>query len=254
MLARIPTLAAALLVATQLGWAGDASNPEITDPPGDAGAAASFGDITAAWLEERGPNVVGTLRLAQLPEQPIGDTYMLLADVNGTTYAWGLFRSSIPTDFYWYGTWQRGSGPAGPLEQGEGQLAPGSPGTVTFSIPRAYLGATNGTVLAKLTAVTEVCLCGGVGPVALPQQQGLTETVFDTAEGADYTVVGVGPAVGNATSPAPSPAPPAALDATASPPGDTSAAPDRPTPGAEAALAALAVGAASLAAGLRRRR
>jgi hypothetical protein len=247
----------ALLTALALpAAAGDEANPEITDPAGDAGPAAGWGDITAGWLNETATEVTGVLVFAQLtPQVPPGYNWFVTFDVVGQAYAMGAGVGPDGAVAGWYSTWDSSAGPTdiqtGPAEVSGTQL--------TLHIPKDY--AFNGTNPARITGITAssgqlnpVFFAPLAAPVPLPAYN-----EFDGATGADYNravAPGTTPAPtpgagGNTTTPGTTPGP--GGNAT-TPGGNTTTPPPPPaaTPGLEMALVAGGVAAAAIVA--RRRR
>lgn len=185
----------AVLAVSALALAGDEANPEITDAPGDAGPAAAWGDIVNGWLNDTNTDIVGTLKLAQLPASPPeGTAYYLVADIGtgpNATFGWGVGIIAGQPAFF-YGHWDRQAGPTD-FNTGQGTIttgAPQQPGTVEMLLPRAFAdNVTAGTKLTTLEAGTgqlNPAFSVAPLPLPLPGTTGFVQT--DTATGNDYTV------------------------------------------------------------------
>jgi hypothetical protein len=238
-------LSLVLLVAAAAG-AGTEQQPEMTDPPGDAGAGAAWGDIVAGWLNDSATDVSATMKLAQLAAQPPGTAWFFVADVGSganATFGWGAFLDEGAALNFFYGHWDRQAGPTD-IQEGAGEVkAAGAnvPGYVTALLPKAF--ADNATAGAKLTGfaagtgqLTPVDLVGTPVPLPLPGAAGFVSA--DDAAGSDYTLAS-GPGT-NATSPGPAAGGASPANATGS-----GAPPPARTPGPQAALTLAVLAAAA---------
>lgn len=199
-------LALALLLAS-VASAHHTGSPVFTDPPGDAGPAGPWGDITDGWVDLEGDHLAFALGLAQLPAEPVGDTWVMTFTTGDGTMAVGAFQDPGAGLAFFVAPWDPATGPTGPIQMVEGTKEPGTPGALNISVPLAMLNLTAGSVLGKVGATTGVCFC--VSGQGTPLDPPSTMQALDTAAGEDWRVPPNGTASSNTTGP-PSPAPAAA--------------------------------------------
>lgn len=253
---RTTVLLAALALAALPARAGDASNPEIDDPPNDAGGGNTWGDITIGFVNDTASDIVVTLSISLIPPSvPNGYVYYWLADIgtgdNATMGCALFFFANSPQ--YGCAHWDREQGPTDDLE-GTGSFTPGQPGTVVLNLPRSVaMDPPAGTAVTALEAGTGTVVFAPIPPGTpipisvgqfIPDDVAAAERDYALAQGPAAGAPG-GPSIqgpgGNGS----------AGNGTGNTTGEPAPAPAR-TPGVEAPLAAAAVAAVALAA--RRRR
>jgi hypothetical protein len=256
-------LLSALLFLASPAMAGDAKNPEITDPAGDAGPGSGWGDLTAGWLNDSATAITMTLQLDKLPAAAPGYTWLVVATISGEEFGWGASSGGNQGggDLYFYGK-NPSQGFTDFKSDGKGEIKTGQPGTVSAELPKTY--APNATLGVKVTGLAAstgqfnfaAAIAAGTVPAPFPDAVYYTE--MDAAQGKDYVIAFGAPgssappqAGPNGTTPTPSPGPGGAPSPspTATP---TPSPTPQATPGIEAPVAAALLGLA--AAGARRRR
>jgi hypothetical protein len=193
-----------LLLLAPLTMAHHTGSPVLTDPPGDAGAAGAWGDITEGWVHDEGDHLEFVLTLAQLPDQPIGDTWVMTFASGNGTMAVGAFQDPGAGLRFFLAPWDPATGPTGPVKPLEGKKEPGTPGSMNITVPLAALNLTASSVLGKVGAATGFCACLQGAPVQPPSAM----QAFDTAVGEDWKMpAAANNTPANTTSPLPPPAP-----------------------------------------------
>lgn len=136
---RLTVLLPLLVLGLPVVGAGSAEDPELTDPAGDADppAADLYADGLAAWIEPRESEVAFFIRVAQIDQPPPSVGYLVIFDANGSSYYAGAVGAPPTLDrAYVHGEWDRETD--FPVEGGEeitGELATGSPATITLRVP-----------------------------------------------------------------------------------------------------------------------
>ncbi|HEV8361400.1 MAG TPA: hypothetical protein VGR28_13200 [Candidatus Thermoplasmatota archaeon] len=221
-------LAAALLALAAPAVAHhDGDEPDFTDASGDAGAAANWGDLAAGWFEDTPAAVEVQLQVAKLPAAgPSLYAWVAVADIGGATFFWGAYYDAPPTEAgFVHGLLDRSTGEALDLRDGEGAFAPGEPGTLNATLPKAYVVEVLGAPLPAGTIMTHVGALSGqaVGGGALGLNLPASIHGFDDAAGPDIALTAsavdarawwytnetaAGPSLNATSSPAPAPAGP----------------------------------------------